>query len=66
MYIRNYDNKNITNETIKVSKDDTIQAYTDYSDKTIINIHVCNDDYCHEYKEKYEFNINTNKLKKIN
>lgn len=66
LYIRNYDNKNITNETIKVSKDDTIQAYTDYSDKTIINIHVCNDDYCHEYKEKYEFNINTNKLKKIN
>lgn len=66
LYIRNYDNKNITNETIKVSKDDTIQAYTDYSDKTIINIHVCSDEYCHEYKERYEYNVNSNKLNKAN
>jgi len=66
LHLKNYNNKKIIDDTIKITKEDVIQAYVDYSNNNIISIHICKDEYCHDYKERYEYNIADNKLSKVN
>jgi len=66
LYLKDFNGKNIIDDTIKINKEVTIQAYTNNKIKNIIDIYVCNDEYCYELKEHYEYDISSNKLNKVN